>query len=730
MQRSRSVVVIALATAFLLALQAGATWLLIGRGHTNALAAAGQSVTRALGGAAANVNRGLLQVDALLAGLDTLVTLPGADADPNGGGQTGDGQTGGRHSDGPTANRSLRTLSDQSFLVREMMVVATDGRLLASGLEATRRQPPTQDLIRAAQEPARRGVLVIGTPMRNRHTGEWSLYAARLVTMQGTPVVAMAELPLANLARLALPEASIPGLHVSLERTDGRLLVSNPHDAVRIGKVLAPATGTLALNGTWALVPDRFGSGRSDLGRSDSGRSDSGWSDSGRVIAAAMPALYDGLLLVAQIKEDEALSAWRETRQAILTVSGGIAFGLTLAATAGVLYLRGRERAAAELRWSKHLLDQALDSMSEGFVVYDANRRLVVANRRYLEIFPYLRELMVPGISFERVAERASLVLLPHGTEAERRAWTAWRLRAHEAAVPFEQALPDGRIVQSTQAKMPDGGFVRVHRAVTAAKQAEAEMAAAKDAAERANRMKSEFLSNMSHELRTPLNAIIGFAQVLEEDGAGTEAERIEYARDIRLSGEHLLAIINDVLDMSKLEAGAMTLHESECDLGRLVLRAAGMLREQARAGGVTLRTAAPDEPLRVRADERLIRQVVLNLVSNAVKFTDGGGRVSVTVGEDADGTLRVEVTDTGMGVPDEHLPKIFQPFYQVDSAATRKRSGTGLGLPISLAIMKMHQGSLDIASEPGRGTTIVATLPAERRLPDAAPAQRRTVVG
>ena len=721
MQRSRSVVVIALATAFLLALQAGATWLLIGRGHTNALAAAGQSVTRALGGAAANVNRGLLQVDALLAGLDTLVTLPGADADPNGGGQTGDGQTGGgRHSDGPTANRSLRTLSDQSFLVREMMVVATDGRLLASGLEATRRQPPTQDLIRAAQEPARRGVLVIGTPMRNRHTGEWSLYAARLVTMQGTPVVAMAELPLANLARLALPEASVPGLHVSLERTDGRLLVSNPHDAVRIGQVLAPATGTLALNGTWALVPDRFGSGRSDLGRSDSGR----------VIAAAMPALYDGLLLVAQIEEDVALSTWRETRRAILTVSGGIAFGLTLAATAGVLYLRGRERAAAELRWSKHLLDQALDSMSEGFVVYDANRRLVVANRRYLEIFPHLRDLMLPGIPFERVAERASLVLLPHGTEAERRAWTAWRLRAHEAAVPFEQALPDGRIVQSTQAKMPDGGFVSVHRDVTAAKQAEAEMAAAKDAAERANRIKSEFLSNMSHELRTPLNAIIGFAQVLEEDGAATEAERVEYARDIRLSGEHLLAIINDVLDMSKLEAGAMTLHESECDLGRLVLRAAGMLREQARAGGVTLRTAAPDAPLRVRADERLIRQVVLNLVSNAVKFTDGGGRVCVTVGEDADGTLRVEVTDTGMGVPDEHLPRIFQPFYQVDSAATRKRGGTGLGLPISLAIMKMHQGSLDIASEPGRGTTIVATLPAERRLPDAAPAQQRTVVG
>ncbi|MBP2314915.1 ATP-binding protein [Azospirillum soli] len=704
MQRSRSVVVIALATVCLLTLQAAATWLLVERGHANALSAAGQTVTRALGGAAANINRGLLQVDALLAGLDTLVTLPDAGTGPN---------SDGRHSDGPTANRSLRTLSDQSFLVREMMVVATDGRVLASGLEATRQPPPTQDLIRTAQDPARRGVLVIGTPMRNRHTGEWSLYAARLVTMHGTPVVAMAEMPLPNLARLVLPEASVPGLHVSVERTDGRLLVSNPHDARRIGQVLAPATGTLALTGDWALVPDRFGSERSG---------------SGRVIAAATSALYDGLLLVAQIEEDVALAAWKETRQAILTVSGGIALGLILAAAAGVLYLRGRERAAAELSWSKHLLEQALDSMSEGFVVYDVNRRLVVANRRYLEIFPYLRDLIVPGMPFERVAERASSVLLPHGTEAERRAWAAWRLRAHEAAVPFEQVLPSGRTVQSTQAKMPDGGFVSVHRDVTAAKQAEAQMAAAKEAAERANRTKSEFLSNMSHELRTPLNAIIGFAQVLEEDGAGTEVERAEYARDIRLSGEHLLAIINDVLDMSKLEAGAMTLHESECDLGRLVLRAAGMLREQARAGGVTLRTTAPDEPLRVRADERLIRQVVLNLVSNAVKFTDDGGRVCVAVGEDEDGTLRVEVTDTGMGVSGEHLSKVFQPFYQVDSAASRKRGGTGLGLPISLAIMKMHQGSLDIASEPGCGTTIVATLPAERRLPDAALAQWRTV--
>ncbi|HEY0833218.1 MAG TPA: ATP-binding protein [Azospirillum sp.] len=689
----RATTAVLLAIAGLLAAQAYGTWLLIERERAHALDDAGRMVMRSLAGATANLNRGLLQTDALLSGLETLVALPREGTDAGAGERT-------------AAGRSLRALADQSFLVRDLMVMAPDGRVLAAGLEAThRRPPPLRDSLVPAHGKGQPGVLVAGAPLRNPLTGEWSLYLGRSVRpIGGGPVLAVAELPLPNLAALVLPEEGIPGLRVTLERTDGRLLMSSPHDPVRIGRHLPPAVGRLAADGAWALIADR-----------------SGAEDGGAVVAAMAQTFYDGLLMVAQMPEGDALAGWRERRRTILAASGGLALAFLLACAGGALYLRARERGAAALSQSKRLLDQALESMSEGFVVYGADRRLVVANRRYTELFPHLADLLTPGTPFDRIAERAATVMLPNGTAEERGAWVTWRLGAHRDQNTFEQALPSGRVVQSTQADLPDGGLVSVHRDVTATKQAEERLAEAKEAAERANRMKSEFLSNISHELRTPLNAIIGFAQVLEQgDSGGTDALRAEYARDIRVSGEHLLTIINDVLDMSKLEAGAMLLHESECDLGRLVIGASGILREQARSAGVTLRIDPPDGPLPVRADERLMRQVVLNLVSNAIKFTDAGGTVRVGAARGGAGDVRVTVADTGVGVEPDHLPKIFQPFYQADSTVSRRRGGTGLGLPISLAIMRMHQGWLDVASAPGQGTTAVATLPAQRCLPGA----------
>ncbi|HYD64959.1 ATP-binding protein [Azospirillum sp.] len=682
-----------LVVAGVLAAQAYGTWLLIERERGHALADAGRTVVRSLAGATANINRGLLQTDALLSGLEALVAVP------RNGGQERAAATG----------RSLRALADQSFLVRDLMVMAPDGRVLAAGLDATRRRPPRlHDNLVPAHGQGQPGVLVAGAPLRNPLTGEWSLYLGRSVRLDGDgPVLAAAELPLPNLAALVLPEEAAPGLRVTLEKADGRLLMSSPHDAVRIGQRLPSIASQLPTDGAWAIVTDRLGA-----------------EPGGTVVAAMAQTFYDGLVMVAQLPESDALAGWRERRRTILATSTGLALAFLLACAAGTLYLRARERGAAALSQSKRLLDQALESMSEGFVVYDAERRLVVANRRYAELFPHLADLLTPGVPFSRIAERAAAVMVPNGTEEERRAWIAWRLTAHKDQQTFEQALPNGRVVQSTQADLPDGGMVSVHRDVTATKQAEERLADAKEAAERAHRMKSEFLSNISHELRTPLNAIIGFAQVLEQgDSGGNEALRIEYARDIRASGEHLLTIINDVLDMSKLEAGAMLLHETECDLGRLVIGASGILREQARSAGVVLQIDTPDGPLPVRADERLMRQVVLNLVSNAIKFTDAGGTVRVGAARSEAGDARITVADTGVGVAPEHLPKIFQPFYQADSTVSRRRGGTGLGLPISLAIMRMHQGWLDVASAPGEGTTAVATLPAQRCLPATRPA-------
>ena len=685
MKPPRSLLVITVTAVGLLASQGAATWLFVEQARTAALATAGQTVRRTLGTAAANINRGFLQVDALLSGLESLVA-PSESADP------------------AVPNRKLRNLSDQNFLVRDVMIVGAGGRVLASGLEATRRHPPALKGSLLAGDALSHGGLPhaglnIGDPFRNRLTGEWSLYVGRAGRWLDEPVVVVAEIPLPNIAQLALPETTTAGLRVSLERTNGHLLMSNPQDVRNIGQFLGPVSDHLTLGGPWAVVEGR--------------------ATGQRVIAAATPALHEGLVLVAQFAEEAALAGWRETRRVVLIASAALAAVVALLAVGAVLYLRARDRAAASLRWSKRLLDQALDSMSEGLAVYDANRALVLTNRRYVEIFPHLRDVAVPGTPFERLARHAAAAVLPDGTDAERESWVEWRRRAHEGS--FEQTFPSGLTVQSTQAEMPDGGVVSVHRDVTAAKRAEEHLRAARDAAERANRMKSEFLSNMSHELRTPLNAIIGFAEVLERSGAVPEALRIDYARDIRLGGEHLLAIINDVLDMSKLDAGAMVLHESVCDLRRLVGAAGNMLREQARAAGVALRVIMPEEPLPVLGDERLLRQVVLNLVSNAIKFTGSGGTVDVAVVRAEAGGLQVTVIDNGVGIAAEHLPHIFQPFYQVDGTASRPRGGTGLGLPISRAIMKMHDGQLEVTSAPGVGTIAVVILPAARCTPSRA---------
>jgi len=263
-------------------------------------------------------------------------------------------------------------------------------------------------------------------------------------------------------------------------------------------------------------------------------------------------------------------------------------------------------------------------------------------------------------------------------------------------------------------------------RSVRRVQRQKADLERAKLEAERASRAKTEFLANISHELRTPLNTVIGFADVLADEAAGKlTAEQADYVRDIRASGEHLLAIINDLLDMSRIEAGAMTVHDGVFDLGRVVAGTARMMREQALSVGVTLEAATPDGPLAVRADERLIRQVMLNLIANAVKFTEPGGTVRVTAGRRADGTVWATVADTGIGIAPEQIAMVFKPFYQVDSSLSRKRGGTGLGLPISKAIMALHGGDLDIASRPGQGTTISAILPAARAAEAKEPAAR-----
>jgi PAS domain S-box-containing protein len=250
----------------------------------------------------------------------------------------------------------------------------------------------------------------------------------------------------------------------------------------------------------------------------------------------------------------------------------------------------------------------------------------------------------------------------------------------------------------------------------TEIKRAHGALRTAKDLAETANRAKSEFLANMSHELRTPLNAIIGFAEIMAAGIVpGHASERFTaYAHDIHTSGLHLLDIINDILDVAKIEAREIQLEEETLRVDECIASVVHMMTEQAHRATLSLDTdVAPSLPP-IRADGRFLRQVLLNLVSNAIKFTPAGGRITIGAREDKGG-LRLWVTDTGIGIASEDLPKLMRPFAQLDSPYARKHRGTGLGLMLVRSLVGLHGGEVDIQSTLGRGTTVVVRLPAER---------------
>ena len=240
----------------------------------------------------------------------------------------------------------------------------------------------------------------------------------------------------------------------------------------------------------------------------------------------------------------------------------------------------------------------------------------------------------------------------------------------------------------------------------------------AKEQAEAASRAKSEFLATMSHELRTPLNAVIGFAQVMQAEVLGPvgTARYLEYCRDIERSGLHLLEIINDILDIAKIEAGRHEMTLAECDPRRVVDGAWRMVEPLADQAGVALRREEGTGLPGLFGDERLLRQVVINLLTNAIKFSPRGGEVVVASWVDASvGDLCLSVRDQGPGIPAADLERVLQPFEQVEPAHTRKHGGLGLGLPLSKSIVERHGGTLSIVSPPGQGVTATVRLPVDR---------------
>ncbi|MGE5504252.1 MAG: PAS-domain containing protein [Actinomycetota bacterium] len=367
-------------------------------------------------------------------------------------------------------------------------------------------------------------------------------------------------------------------------------------------------------------------------------------------------------------------------------------------------------------------LQAIIDNMAQGVVVFDGNDRLTALNDVSRQMLELDDGAAVPG----QTLFHDFLAHFAAGEEEEFEA-IGNRLAAirRQSALVFEHHRPSGTVFEVRSTVMPGGGFILTFTDITERKKHEDALRDAKEAAERGNRAKATFLANISHELRTPLNAIIGFSELMKHEifGPLEPVSYRHYVDDIHESGMHLLELINDILDMSKAEAGMTDLVESAVDVGAIVRSSVRMMARRAETAHISLAEEVADRLPSLFADERRVRQIVLNLLSNAVKFTEDFGRVTVRAQATADGIM-VSVSDTGIGMSAEDLKRVMEPFVQVDTRLSRKYEGTGLGLPLTRALVTAHGGTLTLESAPGVGTTATVLFPASRVMAAEAAAQ------
>jgi two-component system, cell cycle sensor histidine kinase PleC len=382
---------------------------------------------------------------------------------------------------------------------------------------------------------------------------------------------------------------------------------------------------------------------------------------------------------------------------------------------------------AAELRALRQenaILRETLDAIDGTVVVYDAQRRYILGNRAYHEHFPHLpNEQELAGKPYEEVLSYS----IAAGTVVDQQAYTdpASFIRRRIRDIEGGEAVPrevydhhTGKWYMIRVRLTPGGNRVSLRVDIDAQKRLQQELDQARNAAEVASRTKSTFLANIGHELRTPLNAVINFARLLEDQIHGPlgAADYIDYAQSIRESGAHLLSLIDELLDLARAEAGRLTLAEQRVDLRAVVHSVCRLLQPDANAARVQLLTDLPDDLPAVRADATRVRQIMFNLVTNAIKFSVPGGTVRISAAVAADGRLLIGIADTGQGISADDLPRVMLPFER-GAAPGREVVGVGLGLPLVRHLVALHGGELLLESTPGQGTTASFSLPGERVL-------------
>ncbi|SHJ71198.1 His Kinase A (phospho-acceptor) domain-containing protein [Roseomonas rosea] len=692
---------ILLATLALLAVQAGVAQMIVRQGRTTATANAQQAVNEAAESAAASMNRSFLAVDSALAGLPNLLAPALASLGPG----------------TPPAERSaalsrmLMGLSDSSLGFRDLILLPMEGGTpIAAAVAGSRRRPPPV-LHSALLAPAHgatgaRGGVAIAAPVPNPATGEWALFVARPVTLAGLPpVLAVAEVPVPVVAAGLTgfgARADAEGRRVLLIRSEDRvLLASAPHDEARIGR---PVARPLAEG----VEPGR--------------------------ITALRRTLYPSLHVVTLQDSGPALADWQENEERILYATGGLAL-LTLAIAALLLaMLRQRDLAETERARGRQLLESSIAAMSDGFVMWDEEDRLIVCNDRYRDFYKASAPAIKPGATLTEIMRYGA----EHGqypqAGADKEGFVAEAMAHYRHpwnTAPVERLLPDGRWILVTERRVPGGGSVGIRTDITQQKRAAADLAEARDQAAAAGAAKSRFLARMSHELRTPLNGVLGMAQALASDPSLT-AEQRGRAVMLEAAGRHLLDVANDVLDLAHVEAGRMPLRREPTALLPLLDSCADLVRPAAVARDIAVNTSHdPALPPGLLLDAMRLRQLALNLLSNAVKFTPPGGRVmlkSLLLPDPGGDRLRLEVLDTGPGIPLDQRGNVFRDFVRLEPSGPDLPvvDGFGLGLAISTGIVEAMGGRIgvddnpDAQAEGGTGARFWVELPME---PAALPA-------